>query len=247
MATALIWRGCSAPGQPGPALQPYGESRDSGPRARPRRGICPWQECGGRGRKRGGARPDRHPAAAVPTGSCRVFGQVGVIHPRLTVIRKFHAMPHYLRPHVTGASIFFTVALADRKSRLLVEEIDLLRASVRATRAERPFGIDAWVVLPDHLHCVWTLPAGDADYPTRWRLIKARFSRELPPAGLRESHVRRQERGVWQRRFWEHHLRDYADYAAHVRYCWINPVKHGLVERPEDWPYSSIHRDGGFG
>ena len=175
-------------------------------------------------------------------------------------------MPHYLRPHVTGASIFFTVALADRSSRLLVEKIDLLRASVRATRAERPFAIDAWVVLPDHLHCVWTLPAGDAEFSVRWGAIKARFTRALDATGrvgfhptmpedglpgpvgcnptLRSaSKVAKGEAGIWQRRFWEHHIRDEADFAAHVRYCWINPVKHGFVERAADWPYSSIHRD----
>lgn len=156
-------------------------------------------------------------------------------------------MPRYLRPHVTGASIFFTVALADRGSCLLVERVDVLRHAVRETLRQRPFGIDAFVVLPDHLHCVWTMPAGDADFSVRWRLIKSRFSRALPLGAQRQSHVRRHERGIWQRRFWEHHIRNEEDFAAHVRYCWINPVKHGLVERPEDWPYSSIHRDGGFG
>ena len=97
-------------------------------------------------------------------------------------------------------------------------------------------------MLPDHLHCVWTLPAGDADFPTRWRLIKTRFSRGLPPGLRRESHVSRHERGVWQRRYWERHLRDDADVAAHIRYCWFNPVKHGFAARAEAWPYSSVHR-----
>jgi len=139
--------------------------------------------------------------------------------------------------------VFFTVALQDRGGQLLVDHIQRLREAVALTRAERPFHIDAWVVLPDHLHCVWTLPGGDGDFATRWRLIKSRFSRALPPGPLRPSHVARQERGVWQRRFWEHHIRDDADMAAHVGYCWHNPVKHGLVEKPEDWPYSSVHRD----
>lgn len=114
---------------------------------------------------------------------------------------------------------------------------------MRATRAERPFGIVAWVVLPDHLHCIWQLPQGDTDYATRWGAIKARFSQGLAPGPLRRSHVARREKGIWQRRFWEHHIRDQADFNAHVRYCWMNPVKHGLVERPEDWRWSSVHRD----
>ena len=121
----------------------------------------------------------------------------------------------------------------------------MLRKAVRATREERPFAINAWVVLPDHMHCVWTLPEGDAEFSVRWSIIKARFSRAMPWVERRRSHEARREHGIWQRRFWEHHIRDEADYRAHVRYCWINPVKHGLVERPEDWPYSTYHRDGG--
>ena len=152
-------------------------------------------------------------------------------------------MPNYLRPKVTGATVFFTVNLADRSSRLLVDRIEDLREAVRVTKAERPFGIDAWVVLPDHMHCVWTMPKGYGDYSTRWRLIKSRFSRGLPKGRLRHSHVKREERGIWQRRFWEHHIRDDDDYRAHVEYCWFNPVKHGYVERAEDWPYSSYLRD----
>lgn len=152
-------------------------------------------------------------------------------------------MPRYLRPRAPGATVFFTAALADRRSDLLVREVGRLRAAVATTRAERPFQIDAWVVLPDHLHCVWTLPEGDADYSVRWRLIKARFSRGLPKGPLRASHEVRQEHGIWQRRFWEHHIRDEADFAAHVRYCHMNPVKQGLVDRPGDWPYSSVHRE----
>lgn len=139
--------------------------------------------------------------------------------------------------------MFFTVALSDRRSRLLLTEIAALREAARITRTERPFQIDAWVVLPDHLHCIWTLPEGDADYSTRWRLIKARFSRGLPVGPRRPSLEARQERGIWQRRFWERHIRNEADFAVHLQYCWINPVKHRLVEKPEDWPYSSVHRD----
>jgi len=152
-------------------------------------------------------------------------------------------MPNYIRPKIRGATIFFTVALQDRGGRSLVDEVARLRNAVALTKAERPFHIDAWVVLPDHLHCVWTLPEGDRDYATRWRLIKSRFSMDLPKGNVRRSHETRQERGIWQRRFWEHHIRGDGDMAAHVQYCWVNPVKHGLVERPEDWPYSSVHRD----
>lgn len=177
-------------------------------------------------------------------------------------------MSDYLRPRAPGASVFFTVALAGRGSDLLVREVGRLRAAVAVTRAERPFGIDAWVVMPDHVHAVWTLPEGDADYSVRWGAIKARFTMslrraerrpgfspaplptELPVvrsgryAGLKPGlRVGKREQAIWQRRFWEHHIRDEADFAAHVRYCWINPVKHGFVERAVDWPYSSIHRD----
>ena len=171
-------------------------------------------------------------------------------------------MPNYIRPKVRGATVFFTVNLADRSSSLLVDRIDDLREAVRVTRVERPFEIDAWVVLPDHMHCVWTLPKGDGDYATRWGALKSRFTRSLRNAGrvgfqptmakhlghpvgwnptLRKSasKVRKGDAGIWQRRFWEHHIRDEADYAAHVEYCWFNPVKHGYVESPEDWPYSS--------
>ena len=105
-------------------------------------------------------------------------------------------MPNYVRPHQNGATVFFTVALANRTDDLLVRQVARLREAVRLTRAERPFRIDAWVVLPDHLHAVWTLPPGDADYSTRWRLIKARFSMGLPVGPLRPSHVARAELGL---------------------------------------------------
>ncbi|MEM8731052.1 MAG: transposase [Pseudomonadota bacterium] len=152
-------------------------------------------------------------------------------------------MPNYRRPAVTMGPVFFTATLADRTSSRLVDDIDRLRHAVRVTKTERPFDILACVVLPDHLHCIWALPPGDRDYPTRWRLIKSRFSRGLPLGPLRESHRNRQERGIWQRQYWEHHIRNAADFEAHMQHIWMNPVKHGLVERPEEWPYSSVHRD----
>jgi len=178
-------------------------------------------------------------------------------------------MPNYRRPKVTGACVFFTVALARRAGTVLVDEVDALREAVRVTKHERPFHIDAFVVLPDHLHCVWTLPVGDRDYSTRWGAIKARFTRSIRDAGRvgfqptnakrlghavgwnptlhrSASKMAKGDAGVWQRRFWEHHIRDDADYRAHVRYCWLNPVKHGFVERPEDWAHSSVHWDARF-
>jgi putative transposase len=152
-------------------------------------------------------------------------------------------MPDYRRNRVAGGTYFFTVNLLDRSSHLLVEHIDLLRNAVREVRAERPFHIDAWAVLPDHMHCIWTLPPGDANYSDRWKAIKIRFARVLPKTGaLSLARQRRGERGIWQRRFWEHTIRDHADYAAHVDYVHINPFKHGLVREVRAWPYSSFHR-----
>ena len=150
-------------------------------------------------------------------------------------------MTRYIRPKSQAASIFFTVALAERGSDLLLREVERLRQAVRVTRAERPFAIQAWVVMPDHLHAIWTLPAGDGDYATRWRLIKARFSAGVPKGPTSRSMAVRGERGVWQRRFWEHHLRREEDRAAHLAFCRMDPVRHGLVDDPADWPFSSFH------
>lgn len=153
-------------------------------------------------------------------------------------------MPDYRRYRVPGGTYFFTVNLLERyPNDLLVAHIDSLRKVVRDVRKKRPFVIDAWVVLPDHLHCVWTLPPGDDDFSNRWRLIKQGFSKALPITE-RRSAIRkaRGERGIWQRRFWEHVIRNDIDYAAHVDYCHINPLKHGYVNRVVDWPYSSFHR-----
>ena len=150
-------------------------------------------------------------------------------------------MPSYRRHRVEGGCYFFTVNLHDRRSDLLVAEIDALRRAVRAARARHPFHIDAWVVLPDHMHCLWTLPPGDCDFPVRWRTIKALFSRSVPPAAHRRaSLVRKREAGVWQRRYWEHAIRDDRDYAMHMDYIHFNPVKHGLAARPADGPFSSF-------
>jgi putative transposase len=148
----------------------------------------------------------------------------------------------YRRARVGGATWFFTVNLANRSSGLLVERVADLREVVRRVRAAHPFEIVAWCVLPDHLHAVWTLPEGDADYATRWDLIKAGFSRCVPTGErIRESRRRKGERGIWQRRYWEHLIRDDLDLERHVDYAHFNPVKHGYVEAVRDWPYSSFH------
>ena len=152
-------------------------------------------------------------------------------------------MSEYRRSGMKGGTYFFTVVLADRRSSILVQHVGLLREAVRKVRAAHPFQIDAWVVLPDHMHCVWTLPEGDLDYSTRWKEIKATFSRSLPKTDIiTPVMAKRGERGIWQRRFWEHTIRNDADFAAHIDYVHLNPYKHGLVAHVRDWPYSSFHR-----
>jgi putative transposase len=153
-------------------------------------------------------------------------------------------MPNYRRALIPGGCWFFTVNLKDRRRRLLVEHIEALRAAMRRTRANHPFTIDAIVVLPDHLHAVWTLPTGDCDFSVRWRLIKIGFAKSIPRTEFRSNvRIARGERAIWQRRFWEHLIRDEEDFRRHLDYCYINPVKHGLVTRVRDWPHSSFHRD----
>src|SRR3954453_16604164 len=153
-------------------------------------------------------------------------------------------MPNYRRAFVPGGCWFFTVNLLERRRTLLVDHIDSFRDSVASTRHKYPFHIDAFVVLPDHIHAIWTLPNDDADFSMRWRLIKIQFSKSIPKIEpLSKVRRARGERGIWQRRFWEHLIRDDDDYRRHVEYCYINPVKHGLVARVCDWPHSSFHRD----
>ena len=138
---------------------------------------------------------------------------------------------------------FFTVTVADRSSGLLVRQIDRLRRIYASVQKRYPFETVAICILPDHLHAIWALPPGDNDYPMRWNVIKAGFSRELyetAPCSL--SKQARRERGLWQRRYWEHEIRDDTDLERHVDYVHFNPVKHGHVSRACDWPYSSFHR-----
>ena len=152
-------------------------------------------------------------------------------------------MTNYRRARAPGATYFFTVNLADRSTTLLTDRIDDLRDAMRYVRSRHPFIIDAMVVLPEHLHAVWTLPADDADHSLRWRLIKTFFSRRIPlHERRRPSRIAKGERGIWQRRYWEHLIRDEADLRRHVDYIHFNPVKHGHAERAADWLYSTFHR-----
>ena len=153
-------------------------------------------------------------------------------------------MSHYTRLVVPGGTYFFTVRLQDRRSGLLTQRIDLLRAAMRLTQKQWPFTIEVAVVLPDHLHMIWTMPDTDGDFSKRWRLIKSTFSRHVDgPDTVCPSQARRGEKGIWQRRFWEHMIRDDLDFAAHRAFALCAPVQAGLVARPQDWAHSSFHRD----
>ena len=152
-------------------------------------------------------------------------------------------MTSYRRNFIPGGCFFFTVNLADRRLRLLTEHVDALRSAFRETGQRHPFTTDAVVILPDHLHAVWTMPQGDRDFATRWRLIKSTFSRNFAvDEPISASRAAKRERGIWQRRYWEHTIRNEEDLARHIDYVHINPVKHGLVKRVRDWPHSSFHR-----
>jgi len=153
-------------------------------------------------------------------------------------------MRSYRRARIPGAVYFFTVNLAERRGNdLLVQQIDALREAFTGTKRDHPFAMDTVCILPDHLHCLWRLPDGDDDFPMRRRLIKGRFSRALPRGErVSGSRSRKGERGIWQRRYWEHVIRGEEDYRRHMDYIHYNPVKHGYVERAIDWPYSSLPR-----
>jgi putative transposase len=150
-------------------------------------------------------------------------------------------MVRYRRNFLPGGTFFITATLADRKSRVLVEHVEVLRTAIRSTRRRYPFGIDAIVVLPDHLHIVMTLPDGDADFSIRCSLIKRRFTAAVVAEGAALARHADGEPALWQRRFWEHTIRDDRDFERHVDYIHYNPVKHGLVERVCDWSHSSFH------
>ncbi|MFC3107123.1 transposase [Undibacterium arcticum] len=156
-------------------------------------------------------------------------------------------MSNYRRANIRGGAYFFTVNTLRRMP--ILTELTMraaLRDAIAQTRLSHPFTIDAWVLLPDHLHCIWTLPQGDANFSARWsmikRLVSQRCGAEFGAADLSASRASRKETGIWQRRFWEHQIRDDNDFSRHVDYIHWNPVKHGLVTRAIDWPYSTFHR-----
>lgn len=151
-------------------------------------------------------------------------------------------MVAYRRNRQEGASYFFTVTLKNRQASLLTDNIDILRRCFKRCKNHHPFHIDAIVILPEHLHTIWTLPVSNDDYPKRWRLIKAAFTRELQKEHLISNKNKHGEHAIWQRRYWEHTLRNEKDFNQHIDYIHYNPVKHCLVEKVSDWPYSSFHR-----
>lgn len=152
-------------------------------------------------------------------------------------------MTNYRRLRVPGGTYFFTVNCATRQNTsLLTDNIDLLRDCFRKVKRSHPFIIEAIVILPDHLHCIWTLPQHDSDFSKRWFLIKSNFSRAIPLGEERtNSRWKKGERGLWQRRFWEHVISDQRDFQNHIDYIHFNPLKHGLVDCVSSWPYSSFH------
>jgi putative transposase len=151
----------------------------------------------------------------------------------------------YRRAWEKGGTYFFTVVTNQRKPFLCEPDcLATLRGALKKVKTHHPFSIDAIVILPDHLHCLWTLPEKDADYATRWRLVKSEFTRKCPDhckAALSASRRKKKEQGVWQRRYWEHVIRDSKDFTEHVQYIHYNPVKHGLAASPRSWPHSSFH------
>lgn len=156
-------------------------------------------------------------------------------------------MPEYRRHYQQGGSYFFTVVTHHRRLILLNDDIRIaLRASIAEVHQTLPFKVDAWVLLPNHLHCIWTLPENDDNYSLRWLLIKRGVSKRctqyLDVKKQSASRKSRHESTIWQRRFWEHSIRDENDFAACINYVHINPVKHGYVKRVVDWEYSTFHR-----
>jgi putative transposase len=147
-----------------------------------------------------------------------------------------------------GSTFFFTIVTYRRRPILCKDAVRAaLRQAIHDVRVTRPFSIDALVLLPDHLHCIWTLPDGDSDYSTRWSRIKRNVSRECHQAFhnsllLTPSARKRREVSIWQRRFWEHRIRDEADFERHADYIHYNPVRHGYAARASEWPYSTFRQ-----
>jgi putative transposase len=168
------------------------------------------------------------------------------LHPKLTENADGIGMTNYRRLRIPGATYFFTLCLEDRDSTLLIDHIDTLRAAYAMTLRELPADCSAIVILPDHLHSIWTEPEGQVLFSERWRRIKARFSHAVKQDFRpNPSKSAKRERGLWQRRFWEHAIRNEAEFVAAMDYCYRDPMEHGLVEQPEDWKYSSFFRGMG--
>ena len=189
---------------------------------------------------------ERFPTMPVP----KILGAQSRLTSRSSPSRLAQRNPTFLmqyrRAIVPGGTFFFTL-VTDRRRPILAsdEAVDALRNAFRSVRQSRPFEIDAIVVMPDHLHCIWTLPPDDADFSTRWRLIKTSFSKHCPDTLRRtpyEARLTKGEQAIWQHRYWEHQIRDETDFARHVDYIHYNPIKHGLSRSPLDWPYSSFGR-----
>lgn len=157
-------------------------------------------------------------------------------------------MSHYRRSDTAGATYFFTVVTYKRRRFLCDDDVSAaLRDAINKVRERHPFQIDAWILLPDHLHTIWTLPPNDANFALRWQQIKRYVSNQCgrrlhEDALMNASKHKHRESTLWQRRYWEHQIRDELDYQRHMDYLHYNPVKHGLCERAADWPYSSFQR-----
>ena len=152
-------------------------------------------------------------------------------------------MSHYRRSQQKGGTFFFTVALVNRKSNLLIEYIEHFKQAYRKVWQDYPFESVAVCILPDHVHAIWTLPDDDCNYSLRWQLIKRYFSRKFDADQMRSgSKIKHREKGIWQRRFWEHEIRNEQDLQQHMDYVHFNPVKHGYVARCAEWQYSTFHR-----
>ena len=157
-------------------------------------------------------------------------------------------MSRYIRSHTKGATYFFTLVSYNRRNILCEDDfLQAFKKSIKQVQQQYPFEIIAWVQLPDHLHCIWRMPTNDANYSMRWSQIKRLTTQacpqyHLPIDDLSRSKVKRNERGIWQRRFYEHQIKDEVDFIRHMDYLHFNPVKHGLVGKVSEWPYSSFHR-----
>lgn len=152
-------------------------------------------------------------------------------------------MSNYIRSQVAGGTYFFTLTLAQRNTNLITANIELLRLAYQRANTLHPFTTIAICILPDHIHAIWKMPQDDGDYALRWRMIKSQFSRNFSANQQRSnSKIKHREKGIWQRRYWEHQIRDDIDLQRHVDYVHFNPVKHGLVNQVKDWPHSTFHR-----